>query len=53
MKTKNLYKEKKCKICGKVIGSIYPSQLEYNFKQHLTKHIKNKGVLKGGLKKKK
>lgn len=55
-KNKILLREKTCPICGKVISSIYPIQLDYNYRQHLTKHKKvttQKGAMKGGVKNKK
>lgn len=35
--------KKTCEICGKEIHSLYPEQLEYNYKAHLIAcRIKNK-----------
>jgi len=34
MENKNILK-KKCPYCGKVIYSLYPTQLEYNYTAHV------------------
>jgi len=35
--------EKTCPYCGKVISSLYPTQLDYNYRAHLLSCKKKKG----------